>query len=59
MEDDTIFILIGCAIASIFFIAMIFMIVDFKNDYDCSTTTDMSWYIEHNCKRYERWDNNE
>ena len=33
---------------------MIFVIVDFKNDYDCSTTNDPNWYIEHNCQRYER-----
>lgn len=32
----------------------IYVMIDFKNDYDCSTTTDVEWYIEHNCMRYER-----
>lgn len=34
----------------------IYVMIDFKNDYDCSTTYDVDWYIEHNCMRYERWD---
>lgn len=32
----------------------IYVMIDFKNDYDCSTTTDVKWYVEHNCMRYER-----
>ncbi len=32
----------------------IYVMIDFKNDYDCSTTYDVDWYIEHNCMRYER-----
>lgn len=32
----------------------IYVMIDFKNDYDCSTTTDVDWYIEHNCMKYER-----
>lgn len=32
----------------------IYVLIDFKNDYDCSTTYDVEWYIEHNCMRYER-----
>ena len=32
----------------------IYVMIDFKNDYDCSTTYDPEWYIEHNCMRYER-----
>lgn len=61
MEDrlDNILVIIACSIATLFFIAMIFVIIDFKNDYDCSTTTDINWYMEHNCTRYERWDSNE
>ena len=37
-----------------FVIFIIWIIIDFKNDYDCSTTTDVDWYVEHNCMRYER-----
>lgn len=38
----------------VFFIIVIYIIIDFKNDYDCSTTYDSKWYIEHNCGRYEK-----
>ena len=51
---DNILVIIACSVVAIFFIIMIFVIVDFKNDYDCSTTYDPNWYIEHNCQRYER-----
>lgn len=51
---DNILVIIACSVAAIFFIAMIFIIVDFKNDYDCSTTNNPDWYNEHNCQRYER-----
>ena len=39
---------------AVLFILFIYVMIDFKNDYDCSTTTDIKWYIEHNCMRYER-----
>lgn len=51
---DNILVIIACSVVAIFFIIMIFVIVDFKNDYDCSTTNNPNWYIEHNCQRYER-----
>lgn len=51
---DNILVIIACSVVAIFFIIMIYVIVDFKNDYDCSTTNDAEWYIEHNCQRYER-----
>lgn len=41
-------------IIGIIFIVGVYIMIDFKNDYDCSTTTDINWYIEHNCMRYER-----
>lgn len=41
-------------IIGIIFIVGIYILIDFKNDYDCSTTNDINWYIEHNCMRYER-----
>jgi len=46
------------SIFAVFFLALItafiFIMIDFKNDYDCATTTDPEWYVEHNCMRYER-----
>ena len=27
---------------------------EFYNDYKCSTTTDASYYIDNNCRRFER-----
>lgn len=43
----------------VFTIIVIYVLIDFKNDYKCSTTSDSNWYIEHNCMRYERKNNNE
>ena len=45
---------ISIAFLIILFIGIIFLIIDFKNDYDCSTSADDQWYWEHNCMRYER-----
>lgn len=45
---------IGITFFTIFLIALILIIIDFKNDYDCATTYDPEWYVEHNCMRYER-----
>ena len=41
-------------ILAILMCLFIYVMIDFKNDYDCSTTTDIDWYIKHNCMRYER-----
>lgn len=27
-------------------------LVNFYNDYQCSTTTDIKWFIENDCMRY-------
>ena len=32
--------------------SILYEIVDFYNDYQCSTTTDIKWFIENNCMRY-------
>lgn len=45
---------VAIVLFTIFVIALIFIIIDFKNDYDCATTYDPEWYVEHNCMRYER-----
>ena len=44
-------IITGCILIAIFGV-IVWVLVDFKNDYDCSTTTDIEWYEEHNCIRY-------
>lgn len=31
---------------------IIYGIVDFYNDYKCSTTEDINWFMENNCMRY-------
>ena len=36
------------------FVLVVFELLDFRNDYYCSTTTDTEWYVKHNCMRYER-----
>ena len=40
-------------------LGVIFLLLDFYNDYKCSTSTDINYYNEHNCiKYYERDDEN-
>ena len=31
---------------------VIYEMVDFYNDYQCSTTKDINWFMENNCMRY-------
>lgn len=38
--------------AVIIIAGIIYEIVDFYNDYQCSTTRDIEWFIENNCMRY-------
>ena len=33
-------------------IGLIFGIIDFHKDYQCSITTDANWFTEHDCMRY-------
>lgn len=33
-------------------LGIIYGIVDFYNDYKCSTTKDINWFMENNCMRY-------
>lgn len=30
------------------------VLIDFYLDYQCSTTTDVKWFIENNCMRFVR-----
>lgn len=35
---------------------VIYEMIDFYNDYQCSTSQDINWFMENNCMRYvERW----
>lgn len=45
-------IAIGCLLALSILGLIIYTIIDFRNDYICSTTTDMNYFVEHNCIRY-------
>ena len=36
----------------LYIIALIYIVYDFRKDYVCSTTTDIKWYIDHNCIKY-------
>lgn len=44
-------------IIAIFFILIIlglfiYELIDFYNDYQCSTTNDLEWFLKNNCMRY-------
>lgn len=41
----------------IFFVVLMLILftytmIDFYNDYKCSTTTDIRWFLDNNCMRY-------
>ena len=38
--------------AIIIIAGIIYKIVDFYNDYQCSTSQDINWFMENNCIRY-------
>lgn len=31
---------------------VIYEMIDFYNDYQCSTSQDINWFMENNCMRY-------
>ena len=31
---------------------VLYEMVDFYNDYKCSTSQDINWFMENNCMRY-------
>ena len=33
-------------------LGILFVLTDFYNDYKCSTTTDPSYWLKHNCIKY-------
>jgi len=55
MDSEEIFemILYGLAIIiCIFILITIYIGINFYNDYQCSTTTDPNYWVEHNCIKY-------
>lgn len=56
MKEKRIKIVIALFILMVIILGILFLIeiIDFYNDYKCSTTTDVSYYIDNNCRRFER-----
>ena len=41
-------------IVGIFIAILTLVMIDFYNDYKCSTTDNINWYMKHQCYRYNR-----
>lgn len=56
MKEKRIKIVIALFILMFIVLGILFLIElkDFYDDYKCSTTTDVSYYIDNNCRRFER-----
>ena len=56
MKENRIKIVIALFILMVIILGILFLLefIDFYNDYKCSTTTDVSYYIDNNCRRFER-----
>ena len=52
VSDANVFVL-TIAIAGILMI-IAGVLMEFYNDYKCSTTTDVKWFTENNCMRFVR-----
>lgn len=48
----TIAIIIAVILLFILLACGIYEMIDFYNDYKCTTTTDIDWFINNNCMRY-------
>ena len=59
MKEKRIKIVIALFILMVIVLGILFLLefIDFYNDYKCSTTTDVNYYIDNNCRRFERWKN--
>ena len=51
MNERLVFILAAIGFFMII-IGIIFSLIDFHNDYECSVTTDYKYWKSHNCIRY-------
>ena len=49
--EDKILILLSMIIV-IFAFILLWILIDFYNDYQCSTTQDIKWYVDNNFIRY-------
>lgn len=47
-------IYVSIAMILILFVIIAYTMVEFYNDYRCSTTSSIEWYINHNCSRFEK-----
>ena len=56
-ELKIIYVILAVALIGMISIA-IYMLIDFRNDIKCSTTTDIKWFLKNNCQRYmeELWE---
>ena len=56
MKEKFVNIIITLFILMIIVLGILLLIefIDFYNDYKCSTTTDVNYYINNNCRRFER-----
>ena len=56
MKEKRIKIVIELFILMFIVLGILFLIElkDFYDDYKCSTTTDVGYYIDNNCRRFER-----
>lgn len=56
MKENLLDIIIALLILIFIGIGILFLfeIKEFYNDYKCSTTTDITYYIDNNCRRFER-----
>ena len=51
VNEKVIFVIAALG-AFLIILEILFTLIDLKNDYDCSTTTDINYYNEHNCIKY-------
>ena len=56
MKEKRIKIVIALFILMVIVLGILFLLElkDFYDDYKCSTTTDVNYYIDNNCRRFER-----
>lgn len=48
-KNNIILIIVGIIII---IMAIVYQIIDFYNDYQCSTSQDINWFMENNCIKY-------
>lgn len=51
-ENENTIIIIFIFILMIFTILFAVEMYDFYKDYQCSTTTDLNWFVNNHCEKY-------